>query len=198
MKIRLTAAALCLLALPVLAQDKPKEPMAPEMSAAEMEAMQKAMTPGEPHKHLARMVGDWTYSSKMWMDPSQPATESSGTMHGETILGGRFVQATWTGNFMGMSFEGRGTEGYDNVAKQYVSTWVDNMGTGILYSTGTCDEKGMKCSNKGDMMDPMTGKKSYMRSEVTWMDANTFKNEMYGPGPDGKEFKWMEMTVKRK
>jgi hypothetical protein len=198
MKIRLTAAALCLLALPVFAQDKPKEPMAPEMSAAEMEAMQKAMTPGEPHKHLARYAGDWTFTNKVWMAPNQPAMESGGTMHGETVLGGRYVQTTWTGNFMGQSFEGRGTDGYDNLSKQYVSTWMDNMGTGILYSTGTCDDKGMKCSLKGDMIDPMTGKKSYMRSEVTWMDANTFKNEMYGPGPDGKEFQWMEMTVKRK
>lgn len=198
MKIRLTAAALCLLALPALAQDQPKEPAAPAMGAAEMEAMQKAMTPGEPHKHLARLAGDWTFTSKMWMDPSQPPAESTGSMRGETILGGRYVQTTWTGNFMGMPFEGRGTEGYDNVAKQYVSSWVDNMSTGILYSTGTCDDKGMKCTTKGDMMDPMTGKKSYMRSEVTWMDANTFKNEMYGPGPDGKEFKWMEMVVKRK
>lgn len=198
MKIQLIAAALCLLALPALAQDKPKEPMAHEMSAAEMEAMQKAMTPGEPHKHLARYAGEWTFTSKMWMDPSQPPADSTGTMRGEAILGGRYVQTNWTGNFMGMPFEGRGTEGYDNVAKQYVSSWVDNMSTGIMYSTGTCDDKAMKCSMKGDMMDPMTGKKSYMRSDVTWMDANTFKNEMYGPGPDGKEFKWMEMVVKRK
>ncbi len=198
MKIRLTAAALCLLALPALAQDKPKEPAAPAMGAAEMEAMQKAMTPGEPHKHLARYTGDWTFTSKMWMDPSQPAMESSGTMHGETVLGGRFVQTTWKGNMMGMPFEGRATDGYDNVAKQYVSSWMDNMSTGIVYSTGTCDASGNKCSLKGDMMDPMTGQKSYMRSEVTWTDANTFKNEMYGPGPDGKEFRWMEMTVKRK
>lgn len=198
MKIRLTAAALCLLALPALAQDKPKEPAAPAMSAAEMEAMQKAMTPGEPHKHLARMAGDWTFTSKMWMAPNQPPAESSGTMHAEMILGGRYVQAVWSGNFMGMPFEGRATEGYDNMTKKYVSTWMDNMGTGILYSTGTCDDKHMKCSTKGDMVDPMTGKNSYMRQEVTWMDDNTFKNEMYGPGPDGKEFKWMEMTVRRK
>jgi hypothetical protein len=119
-------------------------------------------------------------------------------MHAEMILGGRYVQTTWTTSFMGMPFEGRGTEGYDNLAKQYVSSWVDNMGTGILYSTGTCDEKGTKCSYKGDMMDPMTGQKSYMRQEVTWIDDNTFKTEMSGPGPDGKEFKWMEITVKRK
>lgn len=198
MKIRLTAAALCLLALPALAQDKPKEPAAPAMGAAEMEAMQKAMTPGEPHKHLARLAGDWTFTNKMWMDPSQPPMESTGTMRGETILGGRYVQTNWSGNVMGQPFEGRGTEGYDNMAKQYVSVWMDNLSTGLLYSTGTCDDKAMKCSFKGDMMDPMTGQKSYMRTEITWMDANNFKNEMYGPGPDGKEFKWMEITMKRK
>ncbi len=33
---------------------------------------------------------------------------------------------------MGMPFEGMGIDGYDNLAKQYVSTWVDNMGTGIM------------------------------------------------------------------
>ena len=198
MKIRSTAAVLCLLALPAFGQDKPKEPAAPAMSAAEMEAMQKAATPGEPHKHLARMAGDWTFTNKMWMDPSQPPMDSGGTMHGETILGGRYVQTAWSGAFMGQPFEGRGTDGYDNIAKQYVSSWMDNLGTAILYSTGSCDDKGMKCSMKGDMMDPMTCQKSYMRSEVTWTDDNTFKNEMYGPGPDGKEFKWMEMVVKRK
>ena len=192
MKIRLTAAALCLLALPALAQDKPKEPAAPDAG------MMAAISPGEPHKHLARMAGDWTLANKAWMDPSQPPLESTGTMHGEMILGGRYVQTTWTGNMMGMAFEGRGTEGYDNLSKQNVSAWVDNMGTGIILSTGTCDDSGNKCSMKGDMMDPMTGKKSYMRSEVTWMDANTFKNEMYGPGMDGKEFKWMEIVAKRK
>lgn len=194
MKIRLTAAALCVLALPAFAQDKPKEPAAHAMSPAEMEAM----SPGEPHKHLARRAGDWTFTNKMWMDPSQPPMDSSGTMHGEMALGGRYLEAQWKGNMMGQAFEGRATEGYDNLAKQYVSFWVDNMGTGVLYSTGTCDEKGMKCSMKGDMMDPMTGKASYMRSELTWVDDNTFKSEMYGPGPDGKEFKWMEIVAKRK
>jgi hypothetical protein len=202
LKHRSTVAALSLLALaavlPAAAQDKSKQPAPPAMGGPEMEAMMKAMSPGEPHKHIARMAGDWTFTNKMWMDPSQPATESSGTMHGEMILGGRYVQTVWKGNFMGMPFEGHGTDGYDNLAKQYVSSWVDNMGTGILYSTGTCDAAGSKCEYKGDMMDPMSGKKSYMRSVMTWADNNSFKNEMYGPGPDGKEAKMMEIVVKRK
>lgn len=202
MKARCTFAVLSLVALsalPAMAQDKPKEPAAaPAMGGPEMEAMMKAMSPGEPHKHIARMAGDWTFTNKMWMDPSQPPAESSGTMHGEMVMGGRYVQTDWKGSFMGMPFEGRGTYGYDNLSKKYVSTWIDNMGTGIIYATGTCDESGMRCEDRGDMMDPMTGKQSYMRSVVTWTGDKSFKMESYGPTPDGKEAKMMEITVTRK
>jgi len=187
-----------LVPLAVFAQDKPKEQAPPGMSGPEMEAMTKAMTPGEQHKHLARLAGDWAFTSKAWMAPGAPPAESSGTMHGETILGGRYVQSVWQGNMMGMAFEGHGTNGYDNVGKKYVSTWVDNMSTGIMYSTGSCDGDGKKCEEKGSMMDPMTGKESYMRSVTSWTGSDSFVMEMYGPDPSGKEFKWMEMSVKRK
>jgi hypothetical protein len=197
MKVR-GIAVLCLLALtciPALAQEKKPEG-AP--GAAEMEAWQKAMTPGEPHKHLARMTGDWTFKNTMWMDPSQPPTEGTGTMHAETILGGRYVQSVWKGNFMGMDFEGRGTDGYDNLAKQYVSTWVDNMGSGIMYSTGSCDANGKVCTALGDYIDPMTNKKTTMRSVTTWTGDKSFKLEMYSKPEGGNETKSMEMVVTKK
>lgn len=197
-KVRLTAAALSLLALaavPVRAQDKPQ---APAMSGAD-EAMMKAITPGEPQKKLARLAGDWTYTSKAWTVPGQPAMESNGTMHGEVLMGGRYVEHTWKGAFMGMQFEGRGTEAYDNLAKMYVNSWVDNMGTGIMQMTGTCDEGVKSCTYTGEVWDPMTGKKTPIKQVITWMDDNNFKNEMYGPpGPDGKEGKTMEIVAKRK
>lgn len=196
MKVQKVAVVLSLLALsPGFAQEKPA---APPAGAAEMEAMMKTMSPGENHKHLAWYAGDWTFTNKMWMDPSQPPLESTGTMTGEMVLGGRYALTHWKGSMMGMPFEGRGTEAYDNLKKQYVSSWVDNMGTGILYMTGTCEDGGKKCSMKGDMIDPMTGKPSYMRTVTTWTDQNNFKWEMFAPGPDGKEIKGMEMTLKRK
>jgi len=198
MKIRLTAAALCLLALPVLAQDKPKEPAAPAMDHAAEEAMMKAMMPGEQHKRLARMAGDWTFTNKMWMAPGQPPMDSTGTMHAETVLGGRYVQTTWTGNMMGMPFEGHGTEGYDNLAKKYVSTWVDNMGTGIMMAEGACEEGGKKCTTTGTSSDPSTGGTMTMKSVLSWVDDNNFKNEMYAPGPDGKEAKMMAIAYTRR
>lgn len=180
------------LAVPALAQHDHQQ------GGPEMEAMMKAMSPGENHKHLAWYAGDWTFTNKMWMDPGQPPAESAGTMHGEMILGGRYAQTHWKGEMMGMPFEGRGTDGYDNLAKQYVSTWVDNMGTGILYMTGTCENGGKTCTMKGDMVDPMTGGKGSMRSVTTWADQNSFKFELFGAGPDGKEIKVMEMNLKKK
>src|SRR6185295_10465864 len=203
MKSRCTAVVLSLLALllaiavPVMAQDKPQEG-APAMGGADMEAMMKAMSPGEPQKRLARLAGDWTFTSKMWMAPGAAPAESGGTMHGEVLFGGRYVEHHWKGNFMGMPFEGRGTDAYDNVAKMYVSSWIDNMGTGIMYSTGTCDDAGKVCTHSGDMWDPMTGQKTTSKSTITWKDDNTFTLEMFGKGPSGQEMKMMEITATRK
>lgn len=202
MKSRSTIAVLFLLALcctvvSAVAQDKPKAPAAPSMDDA-MKAMASAATPGEQQKRLARFAGDWTFENTMWMDPSQPPMKSTGTMHGELLMGGRYVEHTWKGNMMGQPFEGRGTDAYDNVAKHYVSSWLDNMGTGIMYQIGSCDAAGNVCNYSGDMWDPMSGQKSTTRSTITWMDDKTFKNEMFGPGPDGKEVKWMEIVAKKK
>ena len=203
MKLRLTAAALSLLlaAVPALAaqhsEHKPDAAPAGGPSAADMEAWQKSMTPGPEHQNLAKYVGDWTFTNKAWMAPGAPPMESTGTMHGESTYGGRYVVADWKGDMMGMPFEGRGVHAYDNVAKQYASTWYDNMSTGIWYSTGSCDDKGV-CTHSGDSWDPMSGKKMNLRSVVSWENATTFKMEMYGPAPDGKEFKMMEIVATKK
>jgi hypothetical protein len=187
----LSGGALC-------AQDKPSEGNM-GMTQEQMEAMQKAAAPGEMHKHMGKMAGDWTFTNKMWMAPGQPPVESTGTMHAETILGGRYVQSVWKGSVMGQPFEGRATEGYDNVSKQYVSSWVDNMGTGIMHSTGTCEDGGKKCTTVGNSSDPTTGGTTSMKSVITWIDDNQFKNEMYAKDPaSGKEVKMMEIVVKRK
>ena len=161
---------------------------------AQMEAMMKLMSPGEEHKLLSKMAGDWTFSNKMWMDPSKAPEEGKGTMHAEMILDGRYVQSVWKGQAMGMPFEGHGTDGYDNLAKKYVSSWVDNMGTGIMYQTGICDAKGL-CTMTGEMIDPMSGQKVTTRSVSQWMDDKTIKLEMFSKDASGKEMKTMELVA---
>jgi Protein of unknown function (DUF1579) len=181
-----------------MAQDKKAEGAAPS-EAEMMDAMMKAAQPGEQHKHLARMAGDWEYTSKMWMAPGQPPEESKGTMHGETVMGGRYVQHHWKGNMMGMAFEGLGTEGYDNTAKQFISSWIDNMGTSIMFSKGSCDAAGKVCTMTGDMPDPMSGGNMTTKMVLTWTDNDHFKNEMFMKDPaSGNEMKTMEISASRK
>lgn len=181
-----------------MAQDKKAEGKPPG-EAEMMEAMMKAAQPGENHKHLARMAGDWEYTSKMWMAPGQPPEESKGTMHGETVMGGRYIQHHWKGNMAGMPFEGLGTEGYDNTTKQFISSWIDNMGTGIMFSKGSCDAAGKVCTMVGDMPDPMSGSTMTTKMVVTWADNDHFKNEMFMKDPSsGNEMKMMEISASRK
>jgi len=202
MKVRSLAATVTLLALPLsvaFAADQKKPDAAPPgMDQAAMEMMMKAATPGPQHQHLAKMVGDWTFTNTFWMAPGAPPQQSTGTMHAQALMGGRYVEHQWSGNMMGAPFEGRGTEAYDNVSKQWETTWIDNMGTGIMNGTGTCDDAMKSCTYNNELWDPMTGKKSSMRSVITWASDNEFHNEMYGPGPDGKEMKMMEIVAKRK
>jgi hypothetical protein len=192
-------AFLCLLGAvaPVLAQDHKMEG-AP--AGGDMEAMMKAISPGPQHKQMARMAGNWTYTIQLWMEPGKPPTEANGAMHSEMILDGRYVQSTWTGDMMGMPFEGHGLDAYDNMAGRYTSTWVDNMGTGIMVMTGSCDDTAKVCKMvSGETKDPMSGQMVTTRSVVTWTDEDHFKNEMFTKySATGNEVKSIEIVATRK
>lgn len=137
----------------------------PQMSAEEkamMEAWDKAAKVGPQQETLAGMAGDWTFEGTFWMAPDQPPMTTTGTATRTMILGGRVLVEKVTSSFMGQPFEGHGMTGYDNVAGTYWSTWMDNMSTALMTSTGTCDDMG-KCEFHSTMTDPMTGQPSNMR-----------------------------------
>ena len=162
----------------------------------DMKAMMAAATPGENQKMLAKSVGNWTASVTMWMQPGAPPTTSTAQATNEMILGGRYLKSTNTGNMMGRPFEGVGITGYDNVRKQFVNSWIDNMGTGIMTMTGTWDEASKSINFTGSMADPMTGKDMPFREVLKFTDDNHQVLEMYYP-MNGKEVKSMEIKFTR-
>ena len=170
--------------------------MTPEEKAA-MEAMEKAMTPGENHKLLNPFVGSWNVTVSSWMAPGAQPMVSKGTATTKWIMGNRYVQQNFTGSFMNMPFTGMGYVGYDNVKKHYWSTWMDNMSTSTMMMTGSTDDGGKTFKFTGTMADPMSGKDTTIEEKVSVQkDQQTM--EMYGPAPDGKMFKMMEIVYKRK
>ena len=195
LKVYVGACAILLSSLTALAQDQKQ--MSPEEKAA-MEAMMKAGSPSEAHKKLAGMVGTWDATVKMYNQPGAPANVSTGTSENKLVLGGRWVQESFSGNFMGMPFSGLGYTGYDNIKKQYVGTWMDTMSTSVMQSSGTSDASGKNFQFDSTMEDPMTGKSVATKSTLTVTDENHHTMEMWMPAPDGKMFKMMEISYTRK
>ena len=167
--------------------------------AQDADAMKKwteYMTPGEMHKMLSAMDGKWTEEVTLWMDPSQPPMKSTSPMENKMILGGRYQQSNISGSFGGMPFEAQSIMAYDNMKKVFISSWIDNMGTGVMQLEGPYDAATKTITLMGSESDPMTGKETKVRQTIKIIDNNTQVMEMFSL-TGGKEVKTMEIKVKR-
>jgi hypothetical protein len=166
-------------------------------TAEEMQKWMEYMTPSDVHKMMAASDGEWNMEIQMWMDPNEPAQSMNASCVNKMILGGRYQQSINTGSYNGMPFEGHSLTGWDNARKIFVSTWVDNMGTGIMYMEGPWNDATKTIELKGKMTDPMTGQVTDVRQTMKMVDDNTQIMEQYGM-KEGKEYKSMEIKFTRK
>lgn len=182
---------LCL-ALSAVAQE---HQMSPE-DAAMMQAWEQAATPGESHQHLAAMTGTFKATVKWWMDPSAEPGISESTVKRSMALGGRVLEEQWTGSMMEQEFLGHGRTGFDNITKQYWSTWTDNMSTGVMMMHGTRNPEDGSITFIGEYPDPMTGEMIKARAVQTFAADHSETMQMFEVR-DNTEVKTMEMTLTR-
>lgn len=171
---------------------------AQEMTPEQMKAYEEISKPGEEHARLEPMVGSWEQTVRMYMAPGTEPMVSSSTSEAEWTLDGRWIEETYTGSMMGQPFHGRNLIGYDKFNDQYVAVWFDNMSTAPMISTGTWSDATNSLEMSGTFDDPMTEQADVAFRTVThWKDGDTLVYEMYMPGPDGAEFKAMEVEARR-
>ncbi len=154
------------------------------------------MTPGEVHQMLAKADGKWDAEISFYYSPDSPSVSKT-ICENKMILGGRYQQSTYKGAIDGMPFEGMGTLAYDNAKKLYISTWVDNMGTGIMYMEGSYDDATKTMNMKGRATDVVSGKDIAVREIFKLVDDNTQTMEMFET-KEGKETKTMSILLKRR
>lgn len=164
--------------------------------------MQKAweayMTPGDMHKLLAGADGKWNAEMTFWMGPdAQASPPSNASVESKMVLGGRYQVSEYKGTMMGMPFEGKQTTAYDNAKKKFITTWIDNTGTGMMYMEGSYDAGTKTMTYSGKMTDPSSGKETEMRQVVSMPDDKTQIMEMYDK-KGGKEYKSMEIKLTKK
>lgn len=173
------------------------------MDLAAMEAAyMKAGMPGAMHEHLAQSVGTWDGQVKSWAMAGAPAETSTCVTTNAMVFDGRYLRSETKGDMMmgghKMTFEEMGLYGFDNVRQRFENTWINSMSTCAMRGTGmlSADKKTMTWTMI--YADALTGKDATMREVDREMGPNTSVMELYGAGPDGKEFKMMEITSTRR
>jgi len=160
----------------------------------------------ENHRLLSSLDGNWNFTIKTWMnpDPNAKPQESKGTATRKTVMGGRYVMMDVNGRMQmpgedgkmkDVQFKGMGLEGYDNMKKKFVSSWIDNIGTGIQSSEGTYDPA-TKTLTYTSEMEPLPGMKSQTRELIKIADNNHMTLEWY-ENHGGQEKKTMEINYTR-
>ncbi len=172
-----------------------------KMDDAAMKQMMERSMPGDQHKVLDGLAGSWDYTVSFKMAPDAPEQTSTGTSENKWVLDGRFIQQTVSGTMdMGQGpqkFEGVGYVGHDNVKGKYVSTWMDNMVTGIMVADGTYNPTTKTIKESGQFFCPMKNAEVQFESELTFVDATHVTYAMYDTSAPEK-FKAMEIKYTKK
>jgi Protein of unknown function (DUF1579) len=174
--------------------------MTPRISptpAAVMAALAEAGKPGAEHKKLQPFVGDWTFTLKLWTDPSQAPAELKGTVERKWIMGGRFIQETVKGECDGKTFEGLGLLGYDSAQKKFTSVKACGLCGTIFNGLSTCDASGKRFECATEECCPLTGQKVKGRNEILIESNDTVVMNVFKTVGD-KEVKAMEIVSIRK
>lgn len=174
---------------------EPKEK--PDLASV-TKAITEAAQPSAELKKLDPLAGNFNYTCKMWMDPTQPAKESKGTIQRKWVLGNRFLEEKVTGTgFDGTSdFEGMGVVGYDKHQKKFTMGWISNMSSGITTSTGSYDSADNKFTFDKEEFCPIRERKVQMRDVVRIESNDKHVIAMYDLD-GGKETRMMEIVATR-
>ena len=203
--VTVTGLALALAAI-TIAADPPKQeggtppPLPAGWTEADMKAMVEAGTPGKMHKFLADSAGTWAGKNTMWPAPGAPPIQSESTSVVKPLMDGRYIQLEVKGEMPGVGpYQGMGTYGFDNVTQKFVSSWIDNMSTGMMQGTGELSPDGKTLTWQYSHSCPITKKPVAVREieKITGPDTRTI--EMHGTDPkSGKEYKMMMIELTKK
>lgn len=165
-------------------------------SEEDMKAWMDYATPGDMHEMMATYAGEWDEKVTHYM-PGQPPMKQEATMTLEMVMDGRYQKLDFGGDFMGMPFHGLSYTGYDNARQLFMNTWIDNLGTGIMYIEGKYNPSTKTIVYRGKTTDPVAKAEMDVREDFTFVDDDHMRMVMYMV-QDGKEIKTMEIDFSRK
>jgi hypothetical protein len=152
---------------------------------------------GSPHHYFAQLVGGWTGTTKLWVEPDVLTDESPVQGSVQLILGGRFALYLYQGSVEGEPQHGMFMFGYNTTLDRYESSWVDSWhnNTAIMFCVGNPIENGF--SVLGSYPDPTGGPDWDWRTVVQLLDDDHLLITAYNIHPEGDEAKATETRLTR-
>jgi hypothetical protein len=163
---------------------------------ADQAAAMRATQPGEHHKQLEVLAGDWdvvvTFIIGGQEHQGKVACQST------WVLGGRFLKQEYNTVAGGIPLSVLQYVGYDNQKKKFFEIKMDSMDTGVLHTEGSISDDGKTITNVGERTDPMTGKAGKLRTVTTIIDPDHYTLEWFQIGADGKDQRVVTLSHTRK
>ncbi len=153
--------------------------------------------PGPIHKELARMAGDYETVAKFWIKPGTEPMVSNGTAKITSVVNGGCILEESTGTQMGQGFKALRLTGYNNLTKQYESTWTYSLATGLMHMTGTSKDDGKTIEWVASYTND-NGAKQNLYVSTRRIDDDQFVVELVAKTPDGNKGPTLETTYTRK
>ncbi|MCS7034884.1 MAG: DUF1579 domain-containing protein [Phycisphaerae bacterium] len=166
---------------------------------ADIQTCIEAGTPGKMHEFLAKSVGRWTGTQTRWMYPAAEPVSSRCDRIVTSIYDGRYLKVEMHSEIPGIGpLHGFGLYGYDNVTKEFVSTWIDSWGTGIMNGTGKLDPDGKILHWSYKYNCPLTKRPATIREVQTVTGPNTRIMEWFTTDPkSGQEYQMLRVEFER-
>lgn len=127
---------------------------------------------GEQHRRLAALAGQWRVQQSLWLNEATVPQVDSGTALFTAVLGGRHLQQDLRVRSH-PPFQGLGFTGYDNVTRQYYTSWMDINFTGVLLLHGDYDAAAKVYRFSGAMAGA-AGESVPTREELQIVDGKHF------------------------
>jgi hypothetical protein len=153
--------------------------------------------PSDQHRRLNSLVGEWKVATRYVIGPDQER-EGTADCSVRWLLDGHVLEMGYQSEIQGRPFVVLQYLGYDVQRKVFFEIKFDNMDTGLLHNEGTISEDGRAINQKGDRIDPRTGRSTKIRTVTTLVDPDHFTIEWFSPGTDGEERRTVFLAHTRK
>ena len=168
-------------------------------AGGDMEAMMKKWEdlgkPGPEHAELKKMVGEWTAHMERTDPMTGQAVKEEGKSKYSMVLNGLILRQDFEGVMDGKTFKGIGFVAFNKGSGKYESIWMDDMSSGIMYSTGESADGGKSVNYKGHWFGPDAAQID-QKMVMTTVDADTHKLKME-MSMGGNAMPPMSITYKR-